>query len=198
MKLMIIDNYDSFTYNLLQYFGEIRQQFDKDIDLEVVRNDQVDLETLIAHRPDYLVISPGPCTPEESGISNAAIRYFSGKIPVLGVCLGHQCIAAVFGGRVVRAPDPAHGKMATIRHDATGLFAGVANPLAVVRYHSLVVDGATFPEELQVTAVLEEEPSLIMGLKHREHPTYGVQFHPESVFTEAGRHILTNFLRVNQ
>jgi len=196
MKLIIIDNYDSFTYNLLQYFGELRQELAEDLELLVFRNDQVDLETLTAHHPDYLVVSPGPCTPEASGISKTAIRYFSGKIPVLGVCLGHQCIAEVFGGKVVRAPAPAHGKMGTIRHDGTGLFAGVENPLAVVRYHSLVVDEASLPKELQVTAVLDDEPALIMGVKHREFPTYGVQFHPESVFTEAGRQVLANFLRV--
>lgn len=194
MGLIIIDNYDSFTYNLVQYFGELRPTADDPI--LVHRNDQISLEEIIALAPDYLVISPGPCTPGESGISMAAIRYFSGKIPLLGVCLGHQCIGEAFGGKVIRAPRPVHGKTSLIRHSATGLFENLPNPFQAVRYHSLVVDANGFPAELEITATLDQgDHPLVMGLKHREHPTYGVQFHPESVFTGIGKRILSNFLQ---
>jgi anthranilate synthase component II len=187
--LVIIDNYDSFTYNLVQYFGELK------VDIKVFRNDQVTLEQLQILQPDYLVISPGPCTPKESGISPEVVRYFSGKVPLLGVCLGHQCIGEVFGGKVIRAPFPVHGKLSTIHHNGQGLFQGIPEPFEAVRYHSLVVEKQTFPEVLEVTATTED--GLVMGLKHREHPTYGLQFHPESIFTGVGKSLLANFLRVS-
>lgn len=186
--LVIIDNYDSFTYNLVQYFGELK------VEIKVFRNDQVTLEQLQKLQPDYLVISPGPCTPKESGISPAVVRYFSGKVPLLGVCLGHQCIGEVFGGKVIRAPYPVHGKLSTIHHHGQGIFQGIPEPFKAVRYHSLVVEDQTFPAELEVTATTED--GLVMGLKHREHPTYGLQFHPESIFTTVGKNLLANFLQV--
>lgn len=186
--LVIIDNYDSFTYNLVQYFGELQAE------MRIFRNDQVTTRELEEIAPDHLVISPGPCTPKESGISTEAIRCFSGRIPVLGVCLGHQCIGEVFGGNVVRAPFPVHGKMCKIRHNGKDLFEGIPDPFEAVRYHSLVVERETFPEVLEITA--SEETGLVMGLKHRSHPTYGLQFHPESIFTGAGKNLLANFLRI--
>ena len=189
--LAIIDNYDSFTYNLVQYFGELQPG----LEIRVYRNDQISLAQLEQLNPEYLVISPGPGTPRESGISMEAIRHFSGKVPVLGVCLGHQCIGAVYGGKILRAPRPVHGKTSRIRHNGRGLFEGLTNPLEAVRYHSLVVAAADLPEELEVTATCEMAgQQLIMGLRHRTHPTYGVQFHPESVFTGEGKRILANFL----
>jgi anthranilate synthase/aminodeoxychorismate synthase-like glutamine amidotransferase len=193
--LVIIDNYDSFTFNLVQYFGELQTERETKLEIKVFRNDRIGLTGLVELAPEYLVISPGPCTPKESGISLEAISYFSGKIPVLGVCLGHQCIGAVFGGKVILAPRPVHGKISSIRHNGAGLFRGLANPLVAVRYHSLVVEAATFPAQLEITATCEAEgEQLVMGLRHREHPTYGVQFHPESIFTEVGKRILANFL----
>lgn len=195
--LVIIDNYDSFTYNLAQYFGELQIERQTTLAIKVFRNDRISLGELVALAPQYLVISPGPCTPKESGIATEAIRHFSGKIPVFGVCLGHQCIGEVFGGKISRAPRPAHGKMGLIRHNGAGLFRGLVNPLEAVRYHSLVVEAATFPAQLEITATCEAEgEQLVMGLRHREHPTYGVQFHPESIFTGAGKQILANFLDV--
>jgi para-aminobenzoate synthetase component II len=185
--LVIIDNYDSFTYNLVQYFGELK------VEIKVFRNDQVTLEQLQKLQPDYVVISPGPCTPKESGISPEVVRYFSGKVPLLGVCLGHQCIGEVFGGNVIRAPYPVHGKLSTIHHNGQGLFQGIPEPFEAVRYHSLVVEEQSFPEILEVTATTED--GLVMGLKHREHLTYGLQFHPESFFTGVGKSLLANFLR---
>lgn len=194
--LVIIDNYDSFTYNLVQYFGEIQSELGIELKIGVFRNDQITVAELSRINPDYLVISPGPGTPRESGISTAAVHYFSGRIPILGVCLGHQCIAAVFGGRIVRAPRPVHGKMSRIRHNGAGLFAGMPNPFEAVRYHSLIVGEAGFPEQLEVTATCETDGGeLIMGLCHRDYPVYGVQFHPESVFTGEGKRLLANFLR---
>ncbi|MGE5581566.1 MAG: anthranilate synthase component II [Bacillota bacterium] len=184
--LIIIDNYDSFTYNLAQYFGELGQE------MKVFRNDQVSLDQLEALRPDYLVVSPGPGTPKDSGISAAVISRFAGEIPILGVCLGHQCIGEVFGGKVVRAPFPVHGKMSGIHHNRRDLFAGIPQPFEAVRYHSLVIERETLPEILEVTATTET--GLIMGLKHRKYPIYGVQFHPESVFTGVGKQLLVNFL----
>lgn len=184
--LILIDNYDSFTYNLVQYFGELG------VALQVFRNDQVTIRQLEDLRPDYLVISPGPCTPKESGISLEAIRCFSGRIPLLGVCLGHQCIGEVFGGKVIRAPFPVHGKMSMIHHNQKDLFTGIAEPFEAVRYHSLVIEKETLPENLEITA--DTEPGLIMGLKHKIHQTYGLQFHPESIFTGVGKNLLANFL----
>ena len=186
--LAIIDNYDSFTYNLVQYFGEMG------VDIQVFRNDRITLAELTALRPERLVISPGPCTPKESGISMAAICHFAGRIPILGVCLGHQCIGEVFGGKVIRAPHPVHGKESLIQHDGKELFAGMPQPFAAVRYHSLVVERSSFPAALEVTAT--EPGGLVMALRHRDHPTFGLQFHPESVFTESGKQLLVNFMKV--
>lgn len=188
--LVIIDNYDSFTYNLVQYFGELK------VKPKVFRNDRVGIKEIEELNPEYLVISPGPCTPMESGISKEIIRHFSGKVPILGVCLGHQCIGEVFGGSVVRAPYPVHGKMSLIYHNGRDLFQDIAQPFEAARYHSLVVERDTLPKTLEITATTED--GLIMGFKHNRHPTYGLQFHPESVFTGVGKSILANFLRLNQ
>jgi anthranilate synthase/phosphoribosyltransferase len=187
--LVLIDNYDSFTYNLVQYFGELGA------DIRVFRNDQVTLNQLIALNPSHLVISPGPGEPiKDDGISSEAIKYFTGKIPVLGVCLGHQALAAVFGGKVDRAQRLMHGKTSKVTHNGQGIFKGIPSPFEAMRYHSLVVYDP-IPPELEVTAITPEEE--IMGLKHREHHTYGVQFHPESILTEHGKQILKNFLDLN-
>jgi len=183
--LALIDNYDSFTYNLVQYFGELGAE------IRVFRNDQVTLEELIALAPTHLVISPGPGNPSDGGISNEAIRHFSGQIPVLGVCLGHQCLGAVYGGKVDRAPRLMHGKTSRVFHHGAGLFEGVPSPFEATRYHSLVVFEPV-PEELEVTAFTAEGE--VMGLKHKQHPTFGVQFHPESILTQHGKLILKNFL----
>lgn len=186
--LTIIDNYDSFTYNLVQYFGELQ------VEMKVFRNDQVGLEELEVLRPRYLVISPGPCTPKESGISMAAIRYFTGKIPILGICLGHLCIGEVFGSEIIRIPQPAHGKISRIHHNGKDLFKDLPQTFTAVRYHSLVVNRETFPEFLEITANTDDH--LVMGLRHRQDPTFGVQFHPESIFTSVGKELLENFLRI--
>jgi len=187
--LILIDNYDSFTYNLVQYFGELGA------DIKVFRNDQVTLNQLIALNPSHLVISPGPGEPiKDDGISSDAIKYFDGKIPVLGVCLGHQALGAVFGGKVDRAQRLMHGKTSQVTHNGQGIFKNVPSPFEAMRYHSLVVYDP-IPAELEVTAITAEEE--IMGLKHREHHTYGVQFHPESILTEHGKQILKNFLDLN-
>ncbi len=187
--LALIDNYDSFTYNLVQYFGELGAE------IKVFRNDQVTLDELVALNPAHLVISPGPGVPiKDDGISPDAIKHFTGKIPVLGVCLGHQCLSAVFGGRVDRAGRLMHGKTSAVSHNGKDLFKDVPSPFEAMRYHSLVVYDPV-PSELEVTAVTPEEE--IMALKHREHPTYGVQFHPESILTEHGKQILKNFLDMN-
>ena len=187
--LVLIDNYDSFTYNLVQYFGELGA------DIRVFRNDQVTMNQLVALNPSHLVISPGPGEPiKDDGISADAIRYFDGKIPVLGVCLGHQCLSVVFGGKVDRAQRLMHGKTSKVSHNGQGIFKGVPSPFEAMRYHSLVVYDP-IPAELEVTAITPEEE--IMGLKHRDHQTYGVQFHPESILTEHGKQILKNFLDLN-
>ena len=187
--LVLIDNYDSFTYNLVQYFGELGAE------IKVFRNDQVTMNQLISINPSHLVISPGPGEPiKDDGISAEAIKYFNGKIPVLGVCLGHQCLGAVFGGKVDRAQRLMHGKTSKVTHNGQGIFKGVPSPFEAMRYHSLVVYDP-IPPELEVTAITPEEE--IMGLKHREHHTYGVQFHPESILTEHGKQILKNFLDLN-
>jgi len=187
--LVLIDNYDSFTYNLVQYFGELGA------DIKVFRNDQVTLKELDALNPSHLVISPGPGEPvKDDGISSEAIKHFDGKIPVLGVCLGHQALGAVFGGKVDRAQRLMHGKTSKVTHDGQGIFKGIPSPFEAMRYHSLVVYDP-IPDELEVTAVTPEEE--IMGLKHRQHHTYGVQFHPESILTEHGKQILKNFLDLN-
>jgi anthranilate synthase/aminodeoxychorismate synthase-like glutamine amidotransferase len=183
-KLAVIDNYDSFTYNLVQYLGELG------VEPDVHRNDLVTVDELADY--DGIVISPGPGTPKEAGISTQAIKDLSGKVAILGVCLGHQCIGEAFGGKVVRN-EPSHGKTSWIRHDNSGVLAGVNDPFEATRYHSLIVERSSIPEELVVTAWTADET--VMGLRHARHPTYGVQFHPESVLTKEGKKILTNFIR---
>ncbi|MGC8833669.1 MAG: anthranilate synthase component II [Armatimonadota bacterium] len=185
---LIIDNYDSFTYNLVQYLGELGA------DPLVFRNDQITIAEMEALSPERLVISPGPCTPREAGISVEAVRYFAGKIPILGVCLGHQSIGAAFGGRIVRAKRLMHGKTSLIQHDGKTIFAGIPNPFEAVRYHSLVIDPESVPECLVVTA--RSEDGEIMGVRHKQYPIEGVQFHPESVATAYGKALLENFLKM--
>ncbi len=189
--LLMIDNYDSFTYNLVQYFGELGE------DVRVYRNDEITLEQIEALAPDHLVISPGPCTPNEAGVSVAAIRHFAGRIPILGVCLGHQSIGQAFGGRIVHASAIMHGKTSMIHHRDQGVFRGLPNPLEATRYHSLVIDRATLPDCLEITAWTEVDGQMdeIMGVRHRELAVEGVQFHPESILTEHGHDMLRNFLR---
>ncbi|MEA3213234.1 MAG: anthranilate synthase component [Chthoniobacter sp.] len=184
--LLVIDNYDSFTYNLVQYFGELGAE------PLVRRNDETTLEEIGTLKPERICISPGPCTPNEAGISNEVIRAFGQTTPILGVCLGHQCIGHVFGGEVVRAGRLMHGKTSPILHHATGLFANLPNPFEATRYHSLLVKRETFPAALEITA--ETAEGEIMGLRHRELPIHGVQFHPESILTVEGKKLLQNFL----
>ena len=186
--VLVIDNYDSFTYNLVQYLGEMKTE------MQVHRNDQISIEAIRALHPDRILISPGPCSPRESGLSNEIIRTFSNTTPTLGVCLGHQCIGHVFGGNVVVNYRMMHGKTSRIKHNGKDLFAGMPNPFAATRYHSLVIQRDTFPDCLEITA--ETEEGEIMGIKHRELPIWGVQFHPESILTESGRQILQNFLKL--
>ncbi|WJG21361.1 aminodeoxychorismate/anthranilate synthase component II [Vibrio furnissii] len=190
--LLIIDNYDSFTYNLYQYFCELGAE------VKVVRNDEITLAQIEALAPSHLVISPGPCTPNEAGISLAAIAHFAGRLPILGVCLGHQAIAQVFGGEVVRARQVMHGKTSPVRHTGRSVFAGLNNPLIVTRYHSLVVKNGTLPDCFELTAWTElpdGTPDEIMGYQHKTLPIDAVQFHPESIKTEQGHELLANFLR---
>ncbi len=186
--VLMIDNYDSFTYNLVQYLGELGAE------LHVHRSKKVTLDKLDALAPERIVISPGPCTPKEAGISNDVIRHFAGQVPILGVCLGHQCIGDVFGGEVVRAERLMHGKTSMIEHDGNELFKNLDNPFEATRYHSLIVKKETLPESLKITAwtALDE----IMGLRHKTLPIWGVQFHPESILTTAGKDLLQNFLRL--
>lgn len=193
--IVLIDNYDSFTYNLYQYLSELmisRQNSLAEDAIRVVRNDSVSTADLLAMHPDGLVISPGPGTPFDAGISLEAIEAFAGRVPVLGVCLGHQCIGQFFGAKIVRAPELRHGKTSEIYHTGKGVFAGLPNPFAATRYHSLVVDAATCPAELEVTAWTAD--GLIMGLRHRTLPIEGVQFHPESMLTRSGKALLANYL----
>ncbi|WP_422392930.1 Aminodeoxychorismate/anthranilate synthase component 2 [Moorella thermoacetica] len=187
--LLMIDNYDSFTYNLVQYFLELGQE------VVVRRNDAITLEEIAELNPDYLVLSPGPCTPNEAGISLAAITAFAGKIPILGVCLGHQSIAQAFGGRIVRAGRLMHGKTSTITHDGKTIYRDLPNPFTATRYHSLIVDEETLPDCLEVTA--RSETGELMGLRHRQLPVEGVQFHPESILTTVGKQLLRNFLAIS-
>ncbi|HYS43456.1 MAG TPA: aminodeoxychorismate/anthranilate synthase component II [Geobacteraceae bacterium] len=188
--LLMIDNYDSFTYNIVQYFGELGEE------VAVYRNDKITIAEMEVLAPERIVVSPGPCSPDEAGISVAAITHFAGKIPILGVCLGHQAIGAAFGGKVVRSATLMHGKTSPIHHDGKGLFAGLPNPFEATRYHSLVVERATLPECLDITASVAEGE--IMGLAHRTLPLWGVQFHPESILTEGGMDILRNFLEMTR
>jgi len=190
--VFILDNYDSFTYNLAQYVGELGET------VEVRRNDQVTLADIERLRPARVVISPGPCTPHEAGISISLIRHFAGKLPILGVCLGHQAIGAAFGGQVVRAPKPVHGKTSSVEHDDRGVFRGLPQPLTATRYHSLIVEENSCPPELEISARVRERggKTLVMGLRHKRFPIEGVQFHPESVLTESGRELLRNFLEM--
>lgn len=188
--LLMIDNYDSFTFNIVQYLAQLGEE------VKVVRNDEIDVAGIAALKPDRIVVSPGPCSPEEAGISVAAIREFSGKIPLLGVCLGHQSIGAAFGGKVVRSVSLMHGKTSPIHHDGRELFEGLPNPFNATRYHSLVVERSSLPDCLEVTAWVENGE--IMGLRHCELPVWGVQFHPESILTEGGMELLGNFLSLSR
>ena len=186
--ILLLDNYDSFTYNLAQYLGQMGQE------LEVRRNDEITLEEIEQRRPERIVISPGPCTPNEAGISVALIQRFAGEIPILGVCLGHQAIGAAFGGRVVRAPKIMHGKTSEIRHDGKTIFRGLPQNFVATRYHSLIVERKSLPRALEISA--ETADGTIMGLRHRKMTVEGVQFHPESVLTEVGFQLLENFLTI--
>jgi len=185
--LIMIDNYDSFTYNLVQYFGELGEE------VRVFRNDEIGLDEIAALAPDHIVISPGPCTPTEAGISVPLIQRFAGEIPILGVCLGHQSIGQAFGGRIVHAKQLMHGKTSQIHHQNVGVFAGLPNPFTATRYHSLVIEPESIPDCIEVTASTEDGE--IMGVRHRTLPVEGVQFHPESILTEHGHDLLANFLK---
>ncbi|HUH04891.1 MAG TPA: aminodeoxychorismate/anthranilate synthase component II [Kofleriaceae bacterium] len=185
-RVLVIDNYDSFVYNLVQYLGELGAE------PMVHRNDELSLEQIIALDPDAVLISPGPGTPDDAGVSNDVIRTFAGKVPVLGVCLVHQCIGQVYGGQVVRAPQVMHGKTSLIHHRGSGVFTGLPEPLEATRYHSLVVDRASVPDVLEITA--ETDDGIVMGLRHKELGVEGVQFHPESILTVGGHDLLRNFL----
>lgn len=186
--ILMIDNYDSFTYNLVQYLGELGEE------LKVFRNDEISLSGIKRLKPHRIVISPGPGRPDEAGLSNQIIKTFAPKIPILGVCLGHQCIGQVFGGRVVQAKRLMHGKTSRIYHQGDGIFKGIENPFTATRYHSLLVERSTFPKALEITAETREKE--IMGLRHRQYPVFGVQFHPESILTSEGKHLLKNFLEI--
>ena len=187
MKILMVDNYDSFTYNIVQYFGELGAA------VTVVRNDEVSLADIAAHAPTHLVISPGPCSPAEAGISVAAIQHFAGKLPILGVCLGHQAIGAAFGGKIIRAQQLMHGKTSVISTTQQGVFAGLPAQFTVNRYHSLAIERSTCPAELELTAWTDDGE--IMGVRHRSLPIQGLQFHPESILTEHGHAMLKNFLQ---
>ena len=190
--VFVLDNYDSFTYNLVQYLGELGA------DVVVRRNDQVTVHELEEMRPERIVISPGPCTPQEAGISVDVFRHFTGKVPILGVCLGHQALGAAFGGKVVRAPHLMHGKTSEVRHDGKTIFAGLTSPMTATRYHSLIVEEKDLPSDIEVSAYATERDGsrIIMGLRHRKFPIEGVQFHPESVLTSEGKKLVGNFLRL--
>jgi anthranilate synthase component 2 len=185
MKLVLVDNYDSFTWNLFHYFGSLGA------DVEVIRNDAISTQELLAKKPEAIVLSPGPCTPKDAGICLDVIKQANGEVPIMGVCLGHQSIGDAYGGDVIRAPEPLHGKMSTITHRAETLFKGIDGPFEATRYHSLIVDRKTLPDCLAVTA---EVDGLIMALSHKTHPVHGVQFHPESIASQHGHLILKNFL----
>jgi anthranilate synthase component 2 len=193
--ILILDNYDSFTFNLMQYIGEINP------DLKVVRNDQLTVDEAIALKPTHIVVSPGPCTPSEAGISVALIKGVPPSIPLLGVCLGHQAMGEAFGGKVIRAPAPMHGKLSTIECDSMGLFAGLPRTFTATRYHSLIVEKSSLPPELEITATCQDEAAkaqgdanLVMAMRHKSRPIFGLQFHPESILTEHGKAMIRNFL----
>jgi anthranilate synthase/aminodeoxychorismate synthase-like glutamine amidotransferase len=186
--IFVLDNYDSFTYNLVQYMGELGAE------MIIRRNDELTPEQVEELHPERILLSPGPCTPQEAGISIPLIRHFAGKLPILGVCLGHQAIGAAFGGAVVRAPKLMHGKTSAVEHDGKSIFAGLATPMTCTRYHSLIVAEEGLPEELEISARTAD--GIIMGLRHREYPIEGVQFHPESVLTENGKRLIQNFLEM--
>jgi anthranilate synthase/aminodeoxychorismate synthase-like glutamine amidotransferase len=186
--LLMIDNYDSFTYNLVQYFGELGQ------DLKVYRNNKITIAEIDKMRPDRIVISPGPCTPKEAGISIDLIKHFAGKIPLLGVCLGHQSIGEAFGGDVIRAPYLMHGKTSMIHHDGKTIFSGLPNPFEATRYHSLIIKRETLPSTLEISAWTDD--GIIMGVRHKQFKVEGVQFHPESILTNVGKDLLRNFLKL--
>jgi anthranilate synthase component 2 len=192
--ILVIDNYDSFTYNLVQYLGELAADFPVANDIQIVRNDKMTVDEIRTLNPDAIVISPGPGRPEDAGISLDAIAQFGEKLPILGVCLGHQSIGQVFGGKIVSAPELMHGKTSQVSHKGIGIFQGLENPLTATRYHSLVIERETCPEVLEITAWVED--GTIMGVRHRNYPhIQGVQFHPESVLTSLGKELLRNFLR---
>jgi|TARA_B100000768_G_scaffold39199_1_gene38080 anthranilate synthase/aminodeoxychorismate synthase-like glutamine amidotransferase len=184
--ILVLDNYDSFTYNLVHYIGDSGEE------VLVVRNDEVTIEQIQDLNPKKIVISPGPCTPNEAGISIDLIK--SSTVPLLGVCLGHQAIGAAFGGNIVKAPEIFHGKLSKVRHNQENIFNGIDSPYSVVRYHSLIIEKDTLPNELEITGVLEENPEIIMSIKHKQRPIYGVQFHPESIETKFGMELIRNFL----
>jgi anthranilate synthase/aminodeoxychorismate synthase-like glutamine amidotransferase len=190
--LLVIDNYDSFTYNLVQYLGELGA------DVDVRRNDAITVEEIGALEPSAIVISPGPCAPAQAGITVDAIRRWGSSIPMLGVCLGHQAIGEAYGGRVIRADRVMHGKTSKVEHNGEGVFAGLPSPLEVMRYHSLVVERTSLPDSLQVVARAAGDPNEVHGVRHRDHPVYGVQFHPESVMTQHGKALLKNFLELTR
>ena len=192
--ILVIDNYDSFTYNLVQYLGELGADLPVAREIEVARNDRITIEEIEGLAPERIVLSPGPCTPDEAGITLAVIRHFAGKVPLLGVCLGHQAMGQAFGGVVVRAPYLMHGKTSQILHDGRSVFEGVENPFTATRYHSLIVDRASVPSALEVSATTSD--GLVMGLRHREFICEGVQFHPESIMTASGKRLLANFLKL--
>ncbi|MGB1848462.1 MAG: anthranilate synthase component II [Pseudohongiellaceae bacterium] len=190
--LLMIDNYDSFTYNVVQFLGELGA------DVQVYRNDAITLDEIEAMAPDQIVLSPGPCTPDQAGISLAVVERFAGKTPILGICLGHQSIGQAFGGRIIRAGQVMHGKLSPIHHQAAGVFRGLSNPLMATRYHSLVIDKATLPDSLEITAWTEDENGNleeIMAVRHKSLAVEGVQFHPESIMSEHGHQLLENFLQ---
>ena len=190
--VFVLDNYDSFTYNLVQYLGELGEE------VVVRRNDQVSIEEVEAMRPARIVLSPGPCTPQEAGISIDLIRHFAGKVPILGVCLGHQAIGAAFGGNIIRAGNLMHGKTSQVEHDGRTIFQGVPSPITCTRYHSLIVEEASLPQVLEITARATERDgsTVIMGVRHRQAAIEGVQFHPESVLTQSGMQMMANFLKL--
>jgi len=190
--VFVLDNYDSFTYNLVQYLGELGSE------VIVARNDQITVDEIENQHPDRIVVSPGPCTPQEAGISIDIVRYFAGKLPLLGVCLGHQAIGAAFGGKIVRAPKLMHGKTSAIQHDGKTIFKDLASPMTATRYHSLIVEETNLPKDLEISAYATENggSQVIMGLRHKRFPVEGVQFHPESVLTNEGKKLIANFLQI--